>query len=63
MQPAHDAISDLVYSATGMEVSTTICDGKILYTNGKFLTLNEKEIYSKASKWQKKIAAALQKIK
>ncbi|MEJ2504120.1 MAG: amidohydrolase, partial [Gemmatimonadota bacterium] len=33
-QPAHDPISDLVYSANGGCVRTTICDGRVLMHDG-----------------------------
>ncbi|HEY8280592.1 MAG TPA: amidohydrolase [Bdellovibrionota bacterium] len=59
MQPLHDLPSQLVYSANGSEVVTTICEGKILFHQGKFTTLNEKKIYAKADGWRKKIQKAM----
>ena len=59
LQPVHDLVSQLVYSAQGTEVSTTIVEGKILFERGRFTTLNEKRIYAKAANWQKKIAAVI----
>ncbi len=41
MQPIHDIISNMVFSATGTLVDTTICDGKILMENGKIDGLQE----------------------
>jgi 5-methylthioadenosine/S-adenosylhomocysteine deaminase len=35
MIPGHDAISNIVYSANGSCVDTTICDGKVLMLNRK----------------------------
>jgi 5-methylthioadenosine/S-adenosylhomocysteine deaminase len=35
MTPNHDLISNLVYSANGSVVTTTICDGKVLMLNRK----------------------------
>ena len=49
--PIHGAatvISDLVYSAKGANVDTTIVAGKILMKNREFQTLKENEIYEKA---------------
>lgn len=40
--------SNIVYSANGSNVDTTICNGKILMENRKLTTLDEKEIYRKA---------------
>lgn len=40
--------SNLVYSANGSNVDTTICNGQVLMENKKVLTLNEEDILSKA---------------
>jgi len=50
MQPFNNIISNLVYSAKGNDVSTVICNGKIIMENNKILNLNEDEIYEKAGK-------------
>lgn len=51
MTPNSSSISsNIVYSANGSNVDTTICNGKILMENGKLTTLNEDEIYKKARK-------------
>lgn len=42
--------SNIIYSANGYNVDTTICDGKILMENKKLTTLDEEEIYKKARK-------------
>lgn len=49
--PIHGAatvISDLVYSAKGANVDTTIVDGKIIMKNREFQTVEQNEIYKKA---------------
>ena len=46
MQPALDIPALLVYSAQGSDVKMTMVDGKILYENGEFLTL-DKELITK----------------
>lgn len=43
-----DLCSNVVYSANGSNVDTTICNGKILMENKKLTTLDEEEIYKKA---------------
>ena len=51
MMPIHGkgtVVSDLVYSAKGMNVSITIVDGKLLMAKGEFLTLDEREVYRAA---------------
>lgn len=40
--------SNIIYSANGSNVDTTICDGKILMENKKLVVLDEQEIYEKA---------------
>ncbi len=40
MQPVHSIISNIVYSATGLENRLTVVDGQILYKDGEFLTLD-----------------------
>ena len=40
--------SNVIYSANGSNVDTTICNGQILMENKKLTTLDEEEIYKKA---------------
>lgn len=42
--------SNIIYSANGSNVDTTICNGKILMENKKLTFLDEQEIYNKARK-------------
>ncbi|MBR3135743.1 MAG: amidohydrolase [Clostridia bacterium] len=42
--PAIDPISNLVYSAQGADVVMTMVDGRILYENGEYLTLDRDRI-------------------
>lgn len=48
--PLHDLCANLVYSAHGCDVDTTIVNGKIIMTNQKVKTLNEDEVLKKAAK-------------
>jgi len=53
MMPIHGKetiVSDLVYSAKGMNVSVTIVDGQLLMAEGKFPTIDEDEVYRAAQK-------------
>lgn len=55
MQPEHNIAKNLVYSGSKQNVYMTVVDGKILYENGKFTTVDSREIYERA----KRIAAEL----
>lgn len=61
--PHHDLISNLVYAASGMEVSDVICDGKILKHKGKITALNAEPIYKKATAYGRKIQQTLRKLR
>ena len=51
MTPMSNALSsNLVYSANGSNVDTTICNGKILMENRKLLTVDEGFILSEAKR-------------
>jgi len=53
MMPIHGGdtvVSDLIYSAKGMNVSVTIVDGRLLMAEGKFQTIDEHEVYRAAQK-------------
>lgn len=59
LQPVHDLVSQLVYSAQGCEVRLTMVEGKVLFEEGRFTTLDPKAVYKKAAAWERKIAAVL----
>jgi len=40
MHPVHDFINNLVYSGSGKDVLMTIVDGKVLYDNGNYRTID-----------------------
>ncbi len=63
LQPVHDLVSQLVFSAQGCEVSFTMVEGKVLFDEGKFTTLDPRKVYKKAEKWERKIAATLDERK
>ncbi len=46
MLPAFDPISMLCYSAQGSDVAMTMVDGKILYENGEFLTIDKEKVFA-----------------
>ncbi len=60
MTPDSSALSsNIVYSANGSNVDTTICNGKILMENKKLTTLDEDEIYAKARQAIKELKEAI----
>ncbi len=52
--PLYDPVSHLVYSSSGKDVSMTMVDGKILYQDGKFKTLDFDKVKKAAKKYQEK---------
>jgi 5-methylthioadenosine/S-adenosylhomocysteine deaminase len=56
LQPVYNAVSNLVYSATGADVRDVVIDGKIVMQNRRLLTLDEERILAEAEKWGRKIA-------
>jgi 5-methylthioadenosine/S-adenosylhomocysteine deaminase len=59
LQPVYEPVSHLVYAAQGLEVSTTVCSGKVLYHDGKFHTLDFAKVQKRAEQWSKKIRRSL----
>ena len=51
--------SNIIYSANGSNVDTTICNGRILMENKKLTVLDEQEIYDKARKAIKNLKEAI----
>ncbi|MDR0928942.1 MAG: amidohydrolase [Oscillospiraceae bacterium] len=50
MQPVHHLANNLVYSATGSEVCLTMVDGRVLYKDGEYLTLDIEKVQYEASR-------------
>ncbi|MEI6579664.1 MAG: amidohydrolase [Eubacteriales bacterium] len=47
MHPVHDMLNNVVFAAQGSDVCLTMVDGKVLYKDGEYLTLDiEKVIYN-----------------
>ena len=40
MHPVHDLANNVVYSADGRDILLTMADGRVLYRNGEFLTID-----------------------
>ncbi|MEA4999835.1 MAG: amidohydrolase [Candidatus Limiplasma sp.] len=48
MVPATDLEANLIYAAQGSDVRLTMVDGKVLYRDGQFMTLNRKNLLTQA---------------
>ena len=60
MDPDSSSLSsNIIYSANGSNVDTTICNGKILMENKKLVQLDEQEIYNKARQAIKELKEAI----
>ncbi|MBK5253970.1 MAG: amidohydrolase [Peptostreptococcaceae bacterium] len=44
MQPIHNTINNLVYSASGKDVCLTMVDGRVLYKDGEYLTIDVESV-------------------
>lgn len=50
MQPLHNTAKNLVYSGSKQNVRMTVVNGRILYENGEFPTVDKERIYSDANR-------------
>ena len=46
MQPLNNIVKNIVYSGSKSNVKLTMCNGKILYENGEFVTLDKERVYA-----------------
>ena len=56
-QPIHNPVSQLIYTATGHQVSHTWINGELLYDNYQFTLLDEGRLKAIVGEWHKKIEA------
>lgn len=59
MTPSFDILANVIYSAQSSDVRLTMVNGKILYENGEYKTLDEEKIKYMASQAQKRILGEL----
>lgn len=59
MRPVHNLANNLVYSASGSDVLLTMVDGKVLYQNGEYLTIDVEKAVFEAEKSVKRILGEL----
>ncbi|GAB7356319.1 hypothetical protein MBLNU459_g7116t1 [Dothideomycetes sp. NU459] len=55
LQPWHNPVGAVVYSATGRDVEMVVVDGRIVVNNGKLLTMDEEEIWREGARRAKEI--------
>jgi 5-methylthioadenosine/S-adenosylhomocysteine deaminase len=48
LQPVHDVVSTLVYSARGSDVDVTIVDGRVVYRDGHCTLIDENAAMAQA---------------
>lgn len=60
MCPHTDIVNNLVYAANGADVVMTMVDGKILYKNGEYTTIDIEKIKFEVEKRTKRIIAEVQ---
>ena len=56
MQPENNIVRNLVYSGDNSIVKMTMINGKVLYEDGKYLTLDLAEVISECNKFRKDLA-------
>ncbi len=59
MRPVHDLATNIIYSASGSDVVLTMCDGKILYRDGQFLTIDIEKTVTEVERACRKILEQL----
>ena len=61
--PNWNPISHLVYSATGCDVETVVCNGQVLMENRKLMTLDEESFLGEAQKLKESMPRHLSNLK
>lgn len=59
LHPVHDLKNNIVYSASGSDVVLTMVDGRVLYENGQYTTIDVEKTIFEAEKATKKILSQL----
>ncbi len=55
LKPVHNLVSQLIYSANGLEVDVVICHGQVLLKNKKWTKLKTTDVYRRIESFRKKI--------
>ena len=59
MQPVYELQNNIVYSASGSDVILTMVDGRVLYDNGSYPTLDLEQIFYHVSRQINKITETI----
>lgn len=59
MRPIHDMLNNIIFAAQGSDVCLTMVDGKVLYKDGEYLTLDIEKVVSNAEKSTRDILNSL----
>lgn len=59
MQPSEDIANEIIYSADGKDVCLTMADGKLLYKDGEYLTIDYEKVKHDATAAKEKILSML----
>lgn len=59
MHPVHNLATNLIYSASGSDILLTMVDGKVLYRNGEYLTIDIEKVIYYAEKETRRILGEL----
>ena len=59
MMPVHDMLNNLVFATQGSDVCLTMVDGKVLYKDGVYLSLDIERVVYNAQKSTQSILAML----
>lgn len=62
LQPRHNVVSHLVYSAGAGDVDTVIVDGEILVRDGQLTKLDLRQIYAEANQRAQRLSQAAQNV-
>ena len=60
MRPVHGVLNNLIYSSVGSDVFITMVDGKILYEDGDYKTIDVEKISARTEESRKRILSELQ---
>jgi 5-methylthioadenosine/S-adenosylhomocysteine deaminase len=56
MQPENNVVRNIIYSADNSVVKMTMIDGKILYEDGQYKTIDLDEVIRECNKFKKDLA-------
>ena len=59
LQPVLDVMSNIVFSAQSSDVVLNMIDGRVVYKNGEFLTIDSERVFAEAKKRVNRILSEL----